>query len=133
MGKNAAPRAPGDHVTRAEGGTSWAAQRQEIRAVQSPWAPARLNHARFSLTWTSQLHSILCGAEMDEALIDRVLGLDPAERVRLLNIIHASLERPDDAIDETWYDEAERRLAAYKSGGVRGIPVDQVLGERPRP
>lgn len=68
---------------------------------------------------------------MDKALIDSVLQLKPAERMRLLNVIYRSLEQPDTAIDEIWYDEAERRLAAHKSGAVKGIPADQVLGERP--
>ena len=67
---------------------------------------------------------------MDKALIDSVLRLKPAERMRLLNVIYGSLERPDTAIDEIWYDEAERRSAAYKAGKVQVIPADQVLGER---
>ena len=67
---------------------------------------------------------------MDKMLIDSVLQLKPAERMRLLNLIYSSLERPDAAIDEIWYDEAERRLAAYKAGKVQGVPADQVLGER---
>ncbi len=49
----------------------------------------------------------------------------------LLNIIHGSLERPDTTIDEIWYEEAERRLAAYKARKGKGIAADQVLGERP--
>ena len=68
---------------------------------------------------------------MDKALIDSVLQLKPADRMRLLNVIYGSLERPDSAIDEIWFDEAERRLAAYKAGNVKGIPAEQVLGERP--
>lgn len=52
---------------------------------------------------------------MDRALINTVLQLKPAERMHLLNIIYRSLERPDTTIDEVWYDEAERRLATYKS------------------
>lgn len=68
---------------------------------------------------------------MDKVLIESVLQLKPAERMRLLNLIYSSLERPDAAIDEIWYDEAERRLAAYKAGKVKGISADQVLGERP--
>ena len=67
---------------------------------------------------------------MDKALVDSVLQLKPAERMRLLNVIYGSLERPDAAIDEIWYDEAERRLAAYKAGDVEGIPAEQVLGKR---
>ncbi len=68
---------------------------------------------------------------MNKELIDSVLQLKPAERMRLLNVIYGSLERPDATIDELWYDEAERRLAAYKAGEVQGIPVGEVLGERP--
>ena len=67
---------------------------------------------------------------MDKALVDSVLQLKPAERMRLLNVIYGSLERPDTAIDEIWYEEAERRLAAYKAGDVEGIPAEQVLGKR---
>ncbi len=67
---------------------------------------------------------------MDKALVDSVLQLKPAERMRLLNVIYGSLERPDKAIDEIWYDEAERRLDAYKAGDVEGIPAEQVLGKR---
>jgi putative addiction module component (TIGR02574 family) len=68
---------------------------------------------------------------MDKALVESVLQLKPAERMRLLDVISGSLERPDAALDEIWYDEAERRLAAYKTGDVKGIPAEQVLGERP--
>jgi len=68
---------------------------------------------------------------MDKTLIDSVLRLKPAERMRLLNVIYGSLERPDTAIDEIWYDEAESRLAAHQSGNGEGIPAEQVLGKRP--
>lgn len=68
---------------------------------------------------------------MDKALVDNVLQLKPTERMRLLNVIYGSLERPDATIDEIWYDEAERRLAAYKAGTVKGIPAESVLGDRP--
>ena len=68
---------------------------------------------------------------MDKALVDSVLRLKPAERMRLLNVIYRSLEQPDTAIDEVWYDEAERRLAAHEAGSVQGVPAEQVLGKRP--
>ncbi len=68
---------------------------------------------------------------MDKALLASVMQLKPAERMRLLEVIYGSLERPDATIDEIWYDEAERRLAAYKQGEVQGIPAEQVLGKRP--
>ena len=65
---------------------------------------------------------------MDRTLVESVLQLTPAERMRLLDAIYVSLERPDTTIDEIWYDEAERRLAAFKAGKTKGIPADQVLG-----
>ena len=68
---------------------------------------------------------------MDKTLINNVLQLKPAERMRLLNVIYGSLERPDTTIDEIWYDEAERRLVAHKADNIQGIPAEQVLGKRP--
>ncbi|HAK93729.1 MAG TPA: addiction module protein [Planctomycetes bacterium] len=68
---------------------------------------------------------------MDKALLASVMQLRPAERMRLLNAIYGSLERPDSTIDGIWYDEAERRLAAYEAGKVQGVPAAQVLGKRP--
>jgi putative addiction module component (TIGR02574 family) len=68
---------------------------------------------------------------MDSDLINRVLQLKPAERVRLMDVISASLEQPHHEIDEVWYDEAERCLAAFEAGRTRGVPAEQVLGKRP--
>ena len=68
---------------------------------------------------------------MDKALIESVLRLKPAERMKLLNVIYGSLEQPDTAINEIWYDEAERRLASYKAGKVEGVGAESVIGKRP--
>jgi putative addiction module component (TIGR02574 family) len=68
---------------------------------------------------------------MDRTLIDSILRLKPSERMLLLNVIYGSLERPDATIDEIWYDEAERRLMAFKAGKTKDIPAEQVLAERP--
>ena len=68
---------------------------------------------------------------MDKALINSVLQLKPTKRMRLLNAIYGSLERPDRSIDEIWYDKAERRLVAHRAGNIEGIPVEEVLGKRP--
>ncbi|MEW5735724.1 MAG: addiction module protein [Thermodesulfobacteriota bacterium] len=65
---------------------------------------------------------------MNKELVEQVLKMEPADRMKLLEIIHGSLEKPDAAIDELWYDEAERRLHAFKAGKVEGIPAGQVLG-----
>jgi len=64
-----------------------------------------------------------------KTLIDSALKLPPAERFELIDELLHSLDRPDPEIDRLWIEEAERRLAAYRSGQVKGIPAEDVLGE----
>lgn len=68
---------------------------------------------------------------MEKSLLEQVMQLGPVDRMRLLEALHRSLERPDASVDEIWYDEAERRLAAYRDGGQKALPIEQVLGEHP--
>jgi len=68
---------------------------------------------------------------MDKTLLEGVLRLKPAERFRLLEVIYESLDRPDAEIDEVWYDEAERRLAAIEAGKLNCVPAEEVIGKRP--
>lgn len=68
---------------------------------------------------------------MDKALIQGVLQLKPADRLRLLEIVYESLDRPDAEIDEAWYDEAARRWAAIDAGDDTCVPAEDVIGKRP--
>ena len=63
-----------------------------------------------------------------EDMLKQALKLDPAKRFELAESILHSLDQPDPAIDALWIDEAERRLAAYRAGKAKGIPVEDVLG-----
>ena len=65
---------------------------------------------------------------MDKAFIDSILQLPPNERARLLDIIVTSLDRPDSQIDNIWFDEAQRRLEAFRAGRTKGIPASDVVG-----
>jgi putative addiction module component (TIGR02574 family) len=60
-------------------------------------------------------------------ILKTVLKLDPAERFSLVDEILQSLDKPDLAIDLLWVGEAERRLAAHRSGAVKGIPAEDVV------
>lgn len=62
-------------------------------------------------------------------LIAQALKLDPAERFDLVDQVLRSLDKPDPEIDRVWIEEAERRLAAYRAGKVKGIPAEEILGE----
>jgi len=68
---------------------------------------------------------------MDKALIQGVLQLKPADRLRLLEIVHDSLDRPDAEIDEAWHEEAARRWATISAGKDTCRPAGEVIGERP--
>jgi putative addiction module component (TIGR02574 family) len=66
---------------------------------------------------------------MEQSLIDNVLQLSPPERMKLLDVIYSSLEKPKETIDNIWYDEVERRLIVFESGKIKRIPAKDVLGD----
>ena len=55
--------------------------------------------------------------------------LSPAERIDLVDDILASLDEPDSSIDGQWAREAEDRMAAYRRGEIRAIPLEEVLAK----
>jgi len=61
-------------------------------------------------------------------LLQQARKLDPVERLELVDALLQSLDRPDPAIDRVWIEEAERRLAAYRAGEVRGVPAEDIFG-----
>jgi putative addiction module component (TIGR02574 family) len=63
-----------------------------------------------------------------KTLIETALKLPPDERFSLIDELLHSLDRPDADLDRIWIEEAERRLAAYRSGRTQGIPAEDVIG-----
>jgi putative addiction module component (TIGR02574 family) len=61
-------------------------------------------------------------------LLEQARKLDPAERLELVDAVLQSLDQPDPTIDHVWLEEAERRLAAYRAGKVRGVPAEDIFG-----
>jgi putative addiction module component (TIGR02574 family) len=61
-----------------------------------------------------------------DQLESEVLKLSQEDRVRLAQRLIASLES-EAGVEETWYDEAERRLAALRSGAAAEIPASEVF------
>ncbi len=50
-----------------------------------------------------------------------ILKLNPLERIRLIESLISSLNKPDPAIERAWATESDKRLMAYKKGSVKGI------------
>ena len=54
------------------------------------------------------------------------LKLRSVDKIHLTEALLSSLDKPDDLVEQKWVDESERRYKAYKSGDIKGIPLDQV-------
>ncbi len=62
-------------------------------------------------------------------LLKQAIQLKPAERLKLVDGLLKSLDKPDESVDEIWAEEAERRLEEYRKGNIKGIPMDEIFGE----
>ena len=67
--------------------------------------------------------------ETAKALSDRARKLSPEDRIGLVDDILASLDEPDPGIDRLWAKEAEERLAAYRRGEIKAVPLQEVLAK----
>lgn len=56
-------------------------------------------------------------------------SLSPAERLELVDDLLASLDESDPKIDALWSREAEDRLAAYRRGDIKAVPLQEVLAK----
>lgn len=55
--------------------------------------------------------------------------LSPSARLELVDAILGSLDEPDREMDRLWSQEAEERLAAYRRGEMKAVPLDEVLAK----
>ncbi|MBF0479492.1 MAG: addiction module protein [Candidatus Omnitrophica bacterium] len=55
-----------------------------------------------------------------------ILQLSPIQRLRMVDNILASLDKPDPEIEREWGVESDKRLAAYKNGKLKGINFETI-------
>lgn len=67
--------------------------------------------------------------ESSKTILEKALLLKPQERFIVIEGLLLSLDEPNKNIDEIWAVEAEKRLAAYRSGRLKGISSEEVFGE----
>ncbi|WP_394754373.1 addiction module protein [Crenothrix sp.] len=68
-----------------------------------------------------------------ETLLRQAIQLPVNDRAALIEGLIISLDKPDPSLDTLWLQEAESRLAAYRSGELDAIDADDVfatLGKR---
>ena len=64
-----------------------------------------------------------------KTLSEQAVQLPPVERMALVEHILDSLDEPDPSMDSLWSQEADDRLAAYRRGEIRAVPLSEVLAK----
>jgi putative addiction module component (TIGR02574 family) len=64
-----------------------------------------------------------------QEILDRALKLSAVEKVRLVDELLSSLDKPDEAIDALWRKEVEDRIMAFSTGHLRAVSLEQVLAK----
>jgi len=62
-----------------------------------------------------------------KAWSEQAMQLPPVERMAVVEHILDSLDEPDPSVDALWAQEADERLAAYRRGEIRAVPLPEVL------
>jgi putative addiction module component (TIGR02574 family) len=61
-----------------------------------------------------------------DQLAKKAMELEPVERIRLVEAILYSLDKPDPDIEKGWIAEAEARYKAYKRGELKAIDWNEI-------
>lgn len=61
-----------------------------------------------------------------EELKDKALQLNELDKIRFVEILMDSLDRPSPEVEELWIKESEERYKAYKAGKIKGIPFEKI-------
>lgn len=64
-----------------------------------------------------------------DELLEKAKSLPAAQQLELVEGLLDALDRPDSDVDAAWAAEAKDRLAAYRRGEVRAIPLEDVLAK----
>ena len=64
--------------------------------------------------------------ESVDQLARKAFGLEPTERIRLVEAILFSLDKPDADIEQSWIAESESRYEAYKQGEIEAVDWDEI-------
>ena len=64
--------------------------------------------------------------ESVDQLAKKATGLQPIERIRLVEAILYSLDKPDPDIEQSWIAESEARYEAYKRGELEAIDWEEI-------
>jgi putative addiction module component (TIGR02574 family) len=64
-----------------------------------------------------------------KSLSRRARELSQAERLELIDDLLSSLDEGNPKLEALWAKEAEDRLAAYRRGEIKAVPLQEVLAK----
>jgi len=64
-----------------------------------------------------------------DKLASEIRDLPDAEKLRLVDVILAELDKPDPEIDRIWAEEARKRWAAYKAATIPTVSYEEVMAK----
>ena len=62
-----------------------------------------------------------------EELKQKILNLKSCDKIKLVELIMESLDKPDQEIEAKWVKESEKRYDAYKAGKLKSISYQEVM------
>ena len=62
-----------------------------------------------------------------KTLLREALQLRPADRLKLIESLTKSLDKPDEEIEKIWAEEIEKRYRALKRGKVKTFSLDEII------
>lgn len=65
-----------------------------------------------------------------DKLASQIRNLPDADKLRLVDAILSELDKPDPEIDRVWAEEARKRWAAYKAGGIPTVSYEDLMSIR---
>lgn len=68
-----------------------------------------------------------------KSLAEEAECLPVSDRVRLVEHLLSTLDRPDPSIDRAWAEESEQRLDAYVRGEITARDAEHVLAKHLKP
>lgn len=70
-----------------------------------------------------------CNMKIEKELLEKALELSPSDKMRLIEVLVESLDKPDKSIEKKWIQEALARLEAHRKGETQGIDEEEVFGK----
>jgi putative addiction module component (TIGR02574 family) len=64
-----------------------------------------------------------------DKLEQEIKALPDVDKLRLVDVILADLDRPDPEIDRIWAEEARKRWDAYKAGRLTTVSYEEVMSK----